>query len=101
MIRSSSVDSGRYSDYESNQRSKDNSDKGGKSRKSKKRYDSPTSDSEENVKLGLLAKLAPDTSSKTTPREVAGIPLSLPWNHMTKAEKRRLMFARIETETAL
>ena len=29
-----------------------------------------------------------------SPREIAGIPVSLPWKHMTKAERRRLMIAR-------
>jgi hypothetical protein len=29
-----------------------------------------------------------------SPRELAGIPVSLPWKHMTKAERRRLMIAR-------
>ena len=29
-----------------------------------------------------------------SPREIAGIPVTLPWKHMTKAERRRLMIAR-------
>ncbi|XP_060079427.1 trichohyalin-like [Ylistrum balloti] len=36
-----------------------------------------------------------------TPREIAGIPMSLPWKHMTLGERRRLMLARIEAEAAI
>ncbi|XP_033746697.1 trichohyalin-like isoform X2 [Pecten maximus] len=36
-----------------------------------------------------------------TPREMAGIPMSLPWKHMTLGERRRLMQARIEAEAAI
>ncbi|XP_021376540.1 trichohyalin-like isoform X2 [Mizuhopecten yessoensis] len=36
-----------------------------------------------------------------TPREIAGIPMSLPWKHMTVGERRRLMLARIEAEAAI
>ncbi|XP_069100936.1 coiled-coil domain-containing protein 66-like isoform X3 [Argopecten irradians] len=36
-----------------------------------------------------------------TPREIAGIPMSLPWKHMTLGERRRLMVARIEAEAAI
>ncbi|KAJ8301970.1 LOW QUALITY PROTEIN: hypothetical protein KUTeg_020957 [Tegillarca granosa] len=35
-----------------------------------------------------------DGEKKLTPRDVAGIPLALPWKHMTKAEQLRLLAAR-------
>lgn len=39
--------------------------------------------------------LSPDPNiDPVSPRELAGIPVTLPWKHMTKAERRRLMIAR-------
>ncbi|CAC5413050.1 unnamed protein product [Mytilus coruscus] len=36
----------------------------------------------------------PKEENPPSPREIAGIPVTLPWKHMTKAERRRLMMAR-------
>lgn len=53
------------------------------------------SDNRDSKKPDSSSHLSPDHNVEAvSPRELAGIPVSLPWKHMTVAERRRLMIAR-------
>ncbi|XP_048738651.2 trichohyalin-like isoform X6 [Ostrea edulis] len=52
-------------------------------------------DNRDSKKPDSSSHLSPDHNVEAvSPRELAGIPVSLPWKHMTVAERRRLMIAR-------
>ncbi|XP_061195529.1 zinc finger CCCH domain-containing protein 13-like isoform X3 [Saccostrea echinata] len=56
---------------------------------------SKDSDIRDLKKYDSTTHLSPDPNiENVSPREIAGIPVSLPWKHMTVAERRRLMIAR-------
>ncbi|XP_062606519.1 trichohyalin-like isoform X8 [Saccostrea cucullata] len=56
---------------------------------------SKENDIRDSKKYESTNHLSPDPNIENiSPREIAGIPVSLPWKHMTVAERRRLMIAR-------